>query len=57
MRAVSCWINPASTSRREDLAARQRVRVGLRAAAWAQSAEFRRLAEQIKNPGQGKAGS
>ncbi|MFH1558358.1 MAG: type IV secretion system protein [Pseudomonadota bacterium] len=44
-------LNPASTSRREELAARQRARVGLRAASWAQSPEFRRLAEQIKHPG------
>mgnify|MGYP001279910400 CR=1 FL=1 len=42
-------LNPASTSRREELAARQRARVGLRAAAWGQSAEFRRLADQIMN--------
>ena len=41
--------NPASTSRREELAARQRARVGLRATSWAQSAEFRRLADQIRN--------
>ena len=43
--------NPASTSRREELAARQRARVGMRATSWAQSAEFRRLADQIRNPG------
>jgi type IV secretion system protein VirB6 len=43
-------INPAALSRREELAARQRARVGLRAGAWSQSPEFRRLAEQIKNP-------
>ena len=46
-------LNPASVSRREELAARQRARVGLRAASWAQTAEFRRLAEQIKHPGAG----
>lgn len=44
-------LNPASMSRREELAARQRTRVGLRAASWAQSAEFRRLADQLRNPG------
>jgi type IV secretion system protein VirB6 len=44
-------LNPASTSRREELAARQRARVGLRAGSWAQSAEFRRLADQLRNPG------
>jgi type IV secretion system protein VirB6 len=44
-------LNPASISRREELAARQRARVGIRAGSWAQSAEFRRLAEQIRNPG------
>ena len=44
-------LNPASMSRREELASRQRARVGLRAASWAQSAEFRRLAEQLRNPG------
>lgn len=43
--------NPASTSRREELAARQRARVGMRATSWAQSAEFRRLADQIRNQG------
>lgn len=43
--------NPASLSRREELASRQRARVGLRSTAWTQSAEFRRLAEQIKHPG------
>ena len=43
--------NPASISRREELAARQRTRVGMRAASWSQSPEFRRLAEQIKHPG------
>ena len=48
-------LNPASISRREELAARQRARVGLRAASWAQTAEFRRLAEQIKRPGEAKA--
>jgi type IV secretion system protein VirB6 len=41
--------NPASISRREELAARQRARVGLRSASWAQSPEFRRLADQIRN--------
>lgn len=40
--------NPASISRREELAARQRTRVGLRSASWAQSPEFGRLADQIK---------
>ena len=59
--AVRNPLNPASTSRREELAARQRARVGLRAASWSQSAEFRRLAEQIKHPGsppsQGSGGS
>jgi type IV secretion system protein VirB6 len=44
-------LNPASVSRREELASRQRARVGLRAASWAQSAEFRRLADQLRNPG------
>lgn len=44
-------LNPASMSRREELAARQRTRVGMRAASWSQSPEFRRLAEQIKHPG------
>ena len=44
-------LNPASISRREELAARQRARVGIRAGSWAQSAEFRRLADQIRNPG------
>ena len=44
-------LNPASMSRREELASRQRARVGLRAASWAQSAEFRRLADQLRNPG------
>ena len=48
-------LNPASTSRREELAARQRARVGLRAASWAQTPEFQRLAEQIRNPGAGAA--
>jgi type IV secretion system protein VirB6 len=38
-------------SRREELASRQRARVGLRSASWAQSAEFRRLADQLRNPG------
>lgn len=42
--------NPASVSRREELAARQRARVGLRASAWAETPEFRRLAAQIRNP-------
>jgi type IV secretion system protein VirB6 len=49
-------LNPASISRREELAARQRARVGLRAASWAQTAEFRRLAEQIKHPGEARSG-
>ena len=49
--AVRNPLNPASTSRREELAARQRARIGVRTTAWAQSAEFRRLAGQIKNPG------
>lgn len=44
-------LNPASVSHREELAARQRARVGSRAASWAQTPEFRRLAEQIKHPG------
>jgi len=48
-------LNPASTSRREELAARQRARVGLRAASWAQTPEFQRLAEQIRDPGAGAA--
>lgn len=43
--------NPASMARREELAARQRARVGLRAASWTQSAEFRRLADQLRNSG------
>ena len=43
--------NPASMSRREELVARQRARVGLRAASWAQSPEFRRLADQLRNSG------
>lgn len=47
-------LNPASISRREELAARQRARVGLRSASWSRSAEFQRLAEQIKNPGAGR---
>ncbi len=42
-------LNPASISRREELAARQRARIGLRTSSWAQSAEFRRLADQIRN--------
>ena len=42
--------NPASLSRREELVARQRARVGLRGAAWSQSPEFQRLADQIANP-------
>ncbi len=49
--AVRNPLNPASISRREELAARQRARVGLRSASWSRSAEFQRLAEQIKNPG------
>jgi type IV secretion system protein VirB6 len=40
---------PASLSRREELTARQRARVGLRAGSWAETAEFRRLADQIRN--------
>lgn len=44
-------LNPASMSRREELVARQRARVGLRAASWARSPEFRRLADQLRNPG------
>lgn len=44
-------LNPTSISRREELAARQRARVGIRAASWAQSPGFRRLADQIRNPG------
>ncbi|MCP9629985.1 type IV secretion system protein [Rhodopseudomonas palustris] len=43
--------NPASLSRREELASRQRARVGLRSARWSQSAEFRRLADQLRNSG------
>lgn len=42
-------LNPASLSRREELAARQRARVGLRAGSWAETPEFRRLADQIRN--------
>jgi len=49
--AVRNPLNPASISRREELAARQRARVGLRSASRSRSAEFQRLAEQIKNPG------
>lgn len=49
--AVRNPFNPASVSRREELAARQRARVGIRATSWAQSAEFRRLSDQIRNPG------
>ena len=53
-------LDPASLSRREELVARQRTRMGLRAAAWSQSPEFRRLAQQIANPSatptQNKAG-
>lgn len=48
--AVRNPLNPASLSRREELTARQRARVGVRSGAWAQSAEFRRLAQQIRNP-------
>jgi type IV secretion system protein VirB6 len=44
-------LNPASMSRREELVSRQRARVGLRAANWARSAEFQRLADQLRNPG------
>ncbi|WP_375459320.1 type IV secretion system protein [uncultured Enterovirga sp.] len=47
--AIRNPLNPLSTSRREELAARQRTRIGIRSAAWSQSAEARRLAEQIKN--------
>ena len=43
-------LDPASVSRREELAARQRARVGLRAGVWSQSPAFQRLAEQIRNP-------
>lgn len=43
-------LNPASVSRREEIAARQRARVGLRSSAWARSPEFRHLAEQLKRP-------
>lgn len=43
-------LNPASVSRREELAARQRARAGLRAGAWSQSPAFQRLAEQIRSP-------
>lgn len=42
--------NPAAISRREELTARQRTRVGLRASTWAHSPEFRHLAEQLRNP-------
>ncbi|HEV7325581.1 MAG TPA: type IV secretion system protein [Bosea sp. (in: a-proteobacteria)] len=42
--------NPAAISRREELTARQRTRVGMRASAWAHSPEFRHLAEQLRNP-------
>lgn len=48
--AVRNPLNPASVSRREELAARQRTRVGMRSAAWAGTPEFRRLAEQLKHP-------
>lgn len=44
-------LNPASISRREELAARQRARVGIRSSSWGQSPEFRRLAEQLSHPG------
>ncbi|RXT43395.1 conjugal transfer protein TrbL [Bosea sp. Tri-44] len=51
---------PASLSRREELTARQRARVGLRAGSWAETPEFRRLADQIRNqaaaPGTGERG-
>jgi type IV secretion system protein VirB6 len=50
-------LKPASMSRREELASRQRARVGLRSAAWAQSAEFRRLADQLRNAGAPPASS
>ncbi|MBD3849159.1 type IV secretion system protein [Bosea sp. SSUT16] len=46
--------NPASISRREELAARQRTRVGLRASAWAHSPEFKHLAEQLRNSANAK---
>lgn len=53
-------LDPASLSRREELVSRQRTRMGLRAAVWSQSPEFRRLAQQIANPSatptQNKAG-
>lgn len=42
-------LKPASLSRREELTARQRARVGLRAGSWAETPEFRRLADQIRN--------
>lgn len=47
--------NPASISRREELTARQRTRVGMRASAWAHSAEFKHLAEQLRNPANAKS--
>jgi type IV secretion system protein VirB6 len=51
--AVRNPFNPASLSRREELSARQRARVGLRSNQWAQSPEFQRLAAQISNPESG----
>lgn len=46
--------NPAAISRREELTARQRTRVSMRASAWAHSAEFKHLAEQLRNPANAK---
>lgn len=57
--AIRNPLNPASVSRREELAARQRARIGLRSTTWAQSPEFQRLANQLKNsaaPTPAKAG-
>jgi type IV secretion system protein VirB6 len=42
--------NPSSVSRAEELASRQRARMGMRASGWAETPEFRRLAAQIGNP-------
>lgn len=42
-------LDPASLSRREELAARQRARIGLRTTSLSQASEFRRLADQIRN--------
>ena len=53
--AVRNPLDPASLSRREELAAKQRTRVGMRANALVQSAEARRLAQQIKSSGLGPA--